>query len=170
ELVPDAPKTPSMTTIEGLSKRTGQPEAEIHKMINSTIERAKGLGLDYRYDNMMWQSTLDAHRISKYAQEAGKGKEYLERIFYSVFTENKLLTDHDQLTGLAEEVGLDGEKVRAILADETAYAAEVEKDKQEAAEHQVSGVPFFIVNNKYAVSGGQPQDVFEQALKQVAEE
>src|SRR5690606_22775585 len=88
ELVPDAPTTPTITTLEGLSKRMGQPVSRVREMVNGTIRRAKGLGLEYRYDNMMWQSTLNAHRVAKYAQEVGKGTEYQERIFYAVFTEN----------------------------------------------------------------------------------
>src|SRR5690606_30278872 len=127
-------------------------------------------GLDYRYDNMMWQSTLDAHRVAKYAQEVGKGTEYQERIFYAVFTENKFLPDHDQLTALAVEVGLDEEAVRKILKDKNAYLKDVRNDMKEARSLGVSGVPFFVFNRKYAVSGGQPQEVFEKALKQIVEE
>ena len=81
---------------------------------------------------MMWQSTLKAHRVAKYAQEVGKDIEYQERIFYAVFTENKFLPDNEQLIGLAKEVGLDEEKVRKVAEDENAYLAEVHKDINEA--------------------------------------
>lgn len=170
ELVPDAPTTPTITTLEGLSKRIGQPVSKIREMVESTTQRAKKLGLDYRYDNMMWQSTLNAHRVGKYAQEVGKAMEYQERIFYAVFTENKFLPDNEQLVDLAKDVGLDEEAVRKIVEDKNAYLTEVENDKNEARRIQVTGVPFFVINGKYAISGGQPQEVFENALKQIVEE
>ncbi len=93
-----------------------------------------------------------------------------ERIFYAVFTENKFLPNTDQLVALAKEVGLDEEKVREIAEDHNAYLTEVEKDINEAISMRISGVPFFVFNDKYAVSGAQPQEVFKQALEQIAEE
>lgn len=170
ELVPNAATEPTTKMLDGLSKHTGQPVEQVRQMVDGTIQRAKTLGLDYRYDNMMWQSTLDAHRVAKYAQKMGKGKEYQERIFYAVFTENKFLPDHEQLIALATEVGLDKEEVRKVIEDDHAYLDEVEKDKSEARQYQVGGVPFFVINNKYSISGAQPQQLFESALKQVAEE
>ncbi|MFZ0447300.1 MAG: DsbA family protein [Bacillus sp. (in: firmicutes)] len=71
ELVPNGATEPTTIMLEGLSKHTGMPESKVRQMVQRTIERAKGLGLDYRYDNMMWQSTLNAHRVEKYAQEEG---------------------------------------------------------------------------------------------------
>ncbi|GAB2541469.1 hypothetical protein GCM10026983_09950 [Gracilibacillus alcaliphilus] len=119
---------------------------------------------------MMWQNTLNAHRVAKYAQEIGKAQEYQERIFYAVFTEIIFLPDNEQLITLAKEVGLDEDAVREIVEDENAYLAEVENDKMEASKLQMTGVPYFVINRKYAISGGQPQEVFENALKQIAEE
>ena len=170
ELIPNGATEPTTKMLEGLSKHTGMPESQVRQMVQGTIERAKGLGLDYRYDNMMWQSTLNAHRVAKYAQEVSKGVEYQERIFYAVFTENKFLPDNEQLIGLAKEVGLDEEKVRSILEDENAYLADVQKDIKEARSMQITGVPYFVINNKYAVSGAQPKEVFKEALEKIAEE
>lgn len=170
ELVPNGATSPTTTMLEGLSKRTGQPVAKVREMVEGTIQRAKSLGLDYRYDNMMWQSTLNAHRVGKYAQEMGKGAEYQERIFYAVFTENKFLPDNEQLIALAKDVGLDEEDVRKILENDGAYLTEVENDKNEARRLNVTGVPFFVINNKYTISGAQSQDTFKNALEQIAEE
>jgi predicted DsbA family dithiol-disulfide isomerase len=170
ELVPIGETKPTTTMLEGLSKRTGMPVANLHQQIQGTIDRAASLGLDYRYDNMMWQSTLDAHRVAKYAQEAGKGTEYQERIFYAIFTENKFLPDNEQLIALAKEVGLDEDAVRTIVKDDKAYLADVEKDIAEARKLRVTGVPFFVFNNKYTISGAQPQEVLQNALEKIAEE
>ena len=156
--------------LDGLARHIGQPVNQVRQMVQGTIDRAKTLDLDYRYDNMMWQSTLKAHRVAKFAQEVGKGTEYQERIFYAVFTENKFLPDTEQLVALAKEVGLDEEKVRAIAEDDNAYLAEVENDINEAKSMRISGVPFFVLNDKYSISGAQPQEVFKQALEQIAKE
>ncbi|MDW0118577.1 DsbA family oxidoreductase [Sporosarcina thermotolerans] len=170
ELVPDAPSKPTITTIEGLSHRTGKSKEEVRDMLQGTIERAKGLGLEYNYDNMMWQKTLNAHRVAKFAHEVGKEREYQERIFHAVFTENKFLPDNEQLISLAREVDLDVNIVRTILEDHNAYLDEVEADKAEAMALRITGVPFFLFNDKYAVTGGQPGEVFRNVLKKVAEE
>ena len=170
ELVPNGETKPTITMLKGLSKRTGMPVTNLRQQIQGTIDRAAGLGLDYRYDNMMWQSTLDAHRIEKYSQEAGKGTEYQERTFYAVFTENKFLPDNEQLIALAKEVDLDEDAVRAIVEDDRAYLTDVEKDIAEARQLRVTGVPFFLFNNKYTISGAQPQEVFRNAIEKFAEE
>lgn len=170
ELVPDGATSPTTTMLEGLSKRIGQPVSKVREMVESTIQRAKSLGLDYRYDNMMWQSTLNAHRVGKYAQEMGKGMEYQERVFFAVFTENKFLPDNEQLLALAKDVGLDEKAVREIPENDNAYLAEVENDKNEATRLRVTGVPFFVINNKYTISGAQSQDTFKNALEQIAKE
>ena len=74
--------------------------------------------------------------------------------------ENKFLLDNEQFIALAKEVGLDEDAVHAILVDSKAYLADIEKDIAEARQIQATGVPFFVFNNKYAISGGQPQEVF----------
>ncbi len=74
------------------------------------------------------------------------------------FTENKFLPDNNQLIALAADIGLDQEEVKKMVEDEQAYLAEVEKDKNEAKRPQITGVPFFVFNNKYGISGAQPRD------------
>lgn len=76
------------------------------------------------------------------------------------FTENKFLPDNNQLIALAADIGLDQEEVKKMVEDEQAYLAEVEKDKNEAKRLQITGVPFFVFNNKYGISGAQPRDHF----------
>ncbi|MEH7126270.1 DsbA family protein [Bacillus sp. JJ1773] len=84
--------------------------------------------------------------------------------------ENKFLPNNEQLIGLAIEVGLNEEKVKSILEDENAYLADVQNDIKDARSMQISGVPFFVMNNKYSVSGAQPKEVFKEALEKIAEE
>lgn len=170
ELTPNGPTEPNQNMLENLSAQKGQPLEAIKQMVQGVASRAKAIGLDYQFDNLLAQSTLDAHRLAKYAAEVGKAAEYNERIFHAVFTENKFLPNHDQLIELATEVGLDKDKVRVVVEDKQTYLAEVEQDKNDARQLQISGVPFFVINNKYALSGAQTRADFENALEEIAKE
>ncbi len=170
ELTPNGATEPNKNMLDDLSDKKGQPVEAIKQMVQGVIDRAKSIGLDYQFDNMMAQSTLDAHRVGKYAAEVDKEVAYHERIFHAVFTENKFLPDHDQLVALAIEVGLDRDKVSAIIEDKNAYLAEVDADKNEAKRLQITGVPFFVINNKYALSGAQTKADFENALEEIVKE
>ncbi|WP_052380333.1 DsbA family oxidoreductase [Paenibacillus camerounensis] len=170
QLMPDAPTTPEQTMLEAYSQHVGKPIHMIHEIISGPIARAKSIGIDIRFDNLMSQSTLKAHRVAKYAQEMGKGELLQDRLFYSLFTENKFLADTEQLVEIAKQVGLDEEAVRKVANDETAYLSEVQNDKNAAAKLGVRGVPYYVFNNQYAVSGAQPQAVFAKLLDQLKEE
>lgn len=170
ELNPNGATEPNKGMLEDLSEQQGQPLEAIKRMVHGVVDRAKCIGLDYKFDEMLAQSTLDAHRVGKYAAEVGQEADYHERIFHAVFTENKFLPDHDQLVELATDVGLDQDKVRAIIKDKDAYLTEVETDKNEAKQLQITGVPFFVINNKYALSGAQTKADFENALEEIAKE
>lgn len=170
ELNPNAPTEPTKGMLEDLSEQKGQPLEAIQQMVRGVIERATSIGLDYKFDDMLSQNTLDAHRVGKYAAEVGKAVDYHERIFHAVFTENKFLPNHDQLIELATEVGLDKDKVRTIIEDKNTYLSEVESDKNQARQLQITGVPFFVINHKYALSGAQTKADFENALEEIAKE
>ncbi|WP_052380332.1 DsbA family oxidoreductase [Paenibacillus camerounensis] len=170
QLMPDAPTTPTQTMLEAFSQHLGQPIAKVLEMISGPIERGKSLGIDFNFDNLLSQSTLKAHRVAKYAQEMGKADLLQDRLFYSIFTENKFLPDTEQLVEIAKQVGLDEEAVRKIANDETAYLSEVQKDKLEASRIGVTGVPFYVFNNKYAMSGAQPQEVYVEVFEKLKEE
>lgn len=169
ELSPNGPTEPTIGMLEDLSKRKGQPIESIKQMVQGIVARAKGIGLDYRFDDMLAQDTLVAHRLAKYAAEVDKAAEYNERILHGVFTENKFLPDRDQLTALTTDIGLDQEKVYEIIDDKQAYLAEVEQDKNEARQLQIAGVPFFVINNKYALSGAQTKADFVNAIEEIAD-
>src|SRR5690606_11587450 len=93
-----------------------------------------------------------------------------EKLLYSYFTENKRLSDFDTLATIAEQSGLDREEALAVLRDENAYADDVRYDIRTAQEIGVRGVPFFVINQKYAISGAQPLETFTSALEKVWEE
>src|SRR5690625_4802769 len=96
ELSPNGPTEPTLSVLDELSKKYGRSKEEVQQMTGQTVERAKTLGLEYNYDNLMSQDTLKAHRVAKLAEEEGKDKEFQERAFYGVFTENVFLPDTDR--------------------------------------------------------------------------
>src|SRR5699024_5953399 len=127
-------------------------------------------GLDFNFDEMKPTNTFTAHRLTKYAETIDKGNDLTEALLAAHFIEGKDVGHIDELAAIAASVGIDVEKAKEVITNEDAYRAEVEKDLQEAKEFQITGVPFFIFNRKYAVSGAQPEEAFKQALEQVWEE
>lgn len=132
-------------------------------------QMAKEAGLEYHLDSVILTNTFDAHRLTMFAKTKGLMKEMTERILRAYFTESKHIGDHATLTDLAVEVGLDREETANMLAG-NAMADEVRADEQTGQRYGISGVPFFLINKKYALSGAQPTEVFVQALEKVMAE
>jgi len=170
ELDPTAPNKKTHTMKNLMKQKTCGNQEQADQMIQSLVDRADGLGLEYNYDNLLSQNTYKAHRVGKLAKEKEKELEFHEALFKAVFTDNYFLPDNDQLLELSKNIGLDEEKVRYVLEHEEAYKDQVEEDKTLAQQIGISSVPFFVINDKYAIQGAQPQETFEQALKTVAEE
>lgn len=170
QLTPEAPTKSGTYFLQFISQHMGAPIEKIEEMIAGTTERAKSLGLDYHFEELMHQSTLKAHRVAKFAKEQGLEKEFNERLFYGVFTENVFLPDTETLVKLAQEVDLDGDKVRAVAEDEQAYLADVEQDFYTASQIGVQGVPYYVFNDQYAVSGAQPEELFVELLEKLKNE
>lgn len=169
QLDPDANDDPELNFYEIFSKLKGIPIDQA-KMMNEQIgKQAAQIGLTYNFDTMRYPNTLDAHRVAKYADTKGKGAEITERFLYAHFTESKLLSDADTLVELAKEVGLDEEEVREVVETKK-FEKKVDEDIDLARQLGVQGVPFFVFNEKYAVSGAQPTETFLSALEKVWEE
>ncbi|MDU1848175.1 MAG: DsbA family oxidoreductase [Niallia nealsonii] len=141
------------------------------KNANSNVgSQAASTGLKYDFDNMKPTNTFAAHRLTKYAQTVGKEKELTEKLLYSYFTEGKLISDHNTLVGIGKSVGLEEEDQRKVLADSTSFANDVRIDEALASQIGVTGVPFFVINQKYSISGAQPLETFKRVLEQVWQE
>jgi predicted DsbA family dithiol-disulfide isomerase len=154
---------------ESLAKKYGMSIAQAKANTDRVVQMAKEVGLEYHMDTQILTNTFDAHRLTMYAKTQGKMQEMTERILRAYFTESKHIGDHETLTELAVEVGLDREAVEKMLASYV-MADEVRADEQTAQQYGVTGVPFFLINKKYALTGAQPTDVFVQALKKVIAE
>jgi predicted DsbA family dithiol-disulfide isomerase len=130
---------------------------------------AKEVGLTYNFDKAIVANSFDAHRFSHLAKKYGLQDLAEERLFAAYFTEGKNTADHQTLVELGEEIGLDPQEVRSILQSNL-YADEVYKDIEEAERIGVTGVPFFVFNRRYAVSGAQPPETFLEILNKSFDE
>lgn len=148
---------------EHLAEKYGKSLAEAQMMLDSVTQRAKEAGLDYHFEKSVSFNTFDAHRVAQKAKEKGLGLEMEEALFKGYFTDGKDLGDREVLKAEALKVGLSEEDFDVALTDDK-YAFEVKSDIQEAANLGITGVPFFVFNRKYGVSGAQPVEAFTQTL------
>ncbi|MEI3598308.1 MULTISPECIES: DsbA family oxidoreductase [unclassified Oceanobacillus] len=169
QLDPTAEHIPGKDFYKTFSELKGISLDEVKRMNEQVSAQAKLVGLDYRFDTMQYANTFDAHRLFHYAEQKGKGEAMTERLLHAYFTESELLSDIDTLVKLAAEVGLDPEETSRMLQSKK-YSQKVKEDIAVAHELGVQGVPFFVFNEKYALSGAQPSEVFSQALAKVWEE
>jgi predicted DsbA family dithiol-disulfide isomerase len=112
-------------------------------------------------------NTIDAHRLVLFAAERGQEWPMADALFAAHFTEGRDLNDADQLVAVAESVGLDAAEVRAYLAG-TAGIAEVQASQEQAERLGITGVPFYVIDGRYGLSGAQPVEVFVRALDELA--
>jgi predicted DsbA family dithiol-disulfide isomerase len=169
QLDPEMEYVPNQSVHEYLGKRKGATAKEGKQMNDSMAAIAKEVGLEYNFDKAIINNTFDAHRLLHLAKTKGLQNEMKERLFKAYYTEGRNIGDLSTLVQLGEEVGLSADEIKNTLQSD-AYANEVELDQYEAQQVGVRGVPFFVFNNKYAVSGAQPTNVFTQVLQQVWEE
>lgn len=134
----------------------------VHEQMTGT---AKEVGLTYNFDKAVIANSFDAHRLIQLAKKHQLGDAAEERLFYAYFTEGKDMSNHETLLELGAEIGLDKAEITAVLQSGD-LAAAVNKDVDEARQLGIRGVPFFVLDRKYGVSGAQPVDAFTQALDQ----
>lgn len=170
QLEPGATYDPDKTYLEAMVDRKNASPDQMKQSFGQINEMATDAGLEYNFDTMKLADTFPAHRVFQYAKEEGQGIPYYNKLYEAHFTNGELISDADVLARIASEVGLDQARTREILDNEAENKEAVVQDIQEAGQVGVQGVPFFVFNNKYAVSGAQPVDVFEQVLDQVYEE
>ncbi|MFI5497844.1 DsbA family oxidoreductase [Nocardia asteroides] len=127
--------------------------------------QAAQLGLPYQTSGRDYGNSFDMHRLLHFALGQGKQDALLDALYAGNFAESEpVFADPERLVALAVRAGLDETAVRGVLADPRAYAEDVRRDEREAAQLGATGVPFFVFDSKYAVSGAQPAEVFTQAL------
>ena len=165
QLDPSAPHDHTVDTVAMLSSKYGMTPERADAVQREMEARAAQDGLTYHLDGQRFGNTADAHRLLQYAKTVGAQERLLEAMYRTYFTDGGSVFDAEALTALATEVGLDEAEVAAVLASDR-YRDEVEADIEQAREYGVSGVPFYVLDGKYAVSGAQGQEVFKAALEQ----
>lgn len=169
QLEPDLKTQAEEDTTEHFSKRKGISKAQAAQMFEQVTAVAKEVGLNFNLEKTVVANSFMAHRFIQYAQSKGLGNEAEEALFICYFVDNKNIDDVAVLQNLGEEIGLEKEAlIQLLLSNE--FAEKVNQDIQMAQDLGVNGVPFFVFNNKYAVSGAQSPEVFLQTLEQTWKE
>lgn len=169
ELNPNSKKKMDGNIHEIIAKKYGISVEQARVSNNQIVEQAKAVGINYNFDDLIPTNTFDAHRLSHYAKTKGKANELSERILKAYFVDALNISDYTTLASLAGEVGLDSHEALKVL-DSDQYGKEVRKDEENASRLGINGVPYFIFNNKYAVSGAQPSELFLEVLEKVKKE
>ena len=165
QLDPEMKNEPGKDLYSYLAERKGFSLEQSKQMHASVSQMAAAVGLQYDFDRAVIANSFDAHRVMQMAKSLGLGDAAEERIFRAYFTEGKNTGDAETLATLAAEIGMDKEAVLQMLGTD-AYADEVRHEIQEGQALGLRGVPFFVIDRKYGVSGAQEPAVFSEALQQ----
>lgn len=169
QLNPDMVTDPSVNINQYLADAKGWTLDYAQQMNNHVTEMAAEVGLTYHMDNAVVANSFNAHRFTHLAKKHGLGANAEEALFKAYFTDGKNVDDTDTLIELGTSIGLNAEEVKQTLATD-AYADAVKHDIAEAQYLGIKGVPFFVMNSKYGVSGAQAVPVFTQTLEKAFEE
>lgn len=166
ELSPDTPVDFQGGEADYLATHKGVSRAQAQQMLDRVTGVAADAGLEYRFDLLQHTNTVKAHELLHFAKEQGRQLELAERLMSAYFTEGRHLGQVDELVALATDAGLDADAAREALRTGRHLDA-VRADQAQARAYGISGVPFFVIDGKYGVSGAQPADAFAQIVRQV---
>ncbi|MDW5325211.1 DsbA family oxidoreductase [Plantactinospora sp. KLBMP9567] len=164
QLDPSYPKGEPRPVPEALRSKLGASAAQVAAMQGHVTSLAAEEGLDYHLDQSIMANTFDAHRLTHLAREYGLGAELHERLMRANLIEAENVDDPETLVRLATEVGVPAEAARRVLAGDE-YATDVEADIAQARAFGANGVPFFVLDRRYGISGAQPTEAFLSALR-----
>ena len=165
ELAPDTPVDFDGSPVDYLSQRKGLPVAEVEQMLERVTGIAESVGLHYDYDSVHQTNTVISHELLHYAKAHGRQLDMKERLLKAYFVDGRHVGRIADLADLAAEIGLDRDDViRALTAHD--FLSDVKADVAQANAYGIQGVPFFVIDGKYGISGAQDPDTFAQALRQ----
>jgi predicted DsbA family dithiol-disulfide isomerase len=165
ELDPTAPARREVDNAERLAAKYGMSREQAVESQTRLTQTAAQEGLQFRFDVSKSGNTFNAHRLLHLARERGKQDEAKERLMRAYFSEAEPIGDVDTLVRLVAEVGISPAEAQAVLSGDD-YTEEVRAEEREATELGISGVPFFVIDRRYGVSGAQSPDILLQALEQ----
>lgn len=164
ELDPGTDSSLGMTTVEMLSRKYGMSMEQAKSSSEGVAQQAAAVGLTFRMEGTLSLNTFKAHRLAHYAEAQGKGAEMATRLLKAYFSDNLNIDNSEQLSVLAAEVGLDAGAALEVLQSDR-YADTVRAQEQEGSQLGIKGVPFFVIDRKYAISGAQQPEVFLETLR-----
>ncbi|MCU1585343.1 MAG: disulfide bond formation protein DsbA [Microbacteriaceae bacterium] len=169
ELAPDTPVDFEGTPVDYLSERKGIPAEQVSRMLENVTNIAASVGLDYDYDHVHQTNTVKAHELIHYAKSHGRQLDMKERLLKAYFVNGEHVGRIEDLADIAAEIGFDrADVVRALESEK--FLADVKADVALATEYGIQGVPFFVIDGKYGVSGAQDAATFANVLAQVRDE
>jgi len=164
ELSPDTPVDFDGDEIDFLSGHKGMPREQVEQMLSHVTGVAENAGLQYRFDLLQHTNTVKAHELLHFAKANDLQHEMEERLMSAYFTEGKHVGRVDDLVELATEVGLDADQAREAL-ESSRHLQDVRQDQAQAQAYGIQGVPFFVIDGQYGISGAQPPAAFENVLR-----
>ena len=164
QLAPELQTQPDKNIHQFLAEHKGMSIAQAKGMNDHVTQLAEQVGLVYNFDRSVVANSFSAHRFTHFAKQYGKQDGAEELLFRSYFTDGKNIDDYPTLVQLGAEIGLDTDALKTAL-ENGRYADDVRADIYEARQVGVRGVPFFVFNRKYAVSGAQESSVFLETLE-----
>jgi predicted DsbA family dithiol-disulfide isomerase len=169
ELAPDTPVDFAGSEIDFLVSHKGMPAGQVESMLRQMTELASSEGLSYDFDSLQHTNTVKAHELLHLAKARGRQLEMSERLFAAYFEEGRHVGRVEDLADLAAEIGLDRDEVVTALTEGT-YLPAVQADKEQAMAYGISGVPFFVIDGRFGVSGAQDPTVLLDVLQKAAAE
>ena len=163
QLDPSIPEHYDGTELEYLSKRKGMPTDQVVQMLRTVEDAARGEGLDYDFEHLVVANSYPAHELLHLAKERGVADAVKEALLSAHFEKAQDTGDREVLVRIGSDAGLDADEIRAAL-DDGRYRDAVAADIAQAAALGISGVPFFVIDGRYGVSGAQPAELFTRAL------
>jgi predicted DsbA family dithiol-disulfide isomerase len=164
QLDPSTPRDATVSITDHLASKYGVSADRARQMQEQVRATAEAEGLDFRMDGIKPENTLDAHRLLHLAKARGRQAELKEALLDAHFTGARRVGQPAALQEIAVAAGLDAEEVAATLADPSAYATDVGADIEQARRYGIRGVPFFVIDQKYGISGAQPAETLTAAL------
>jgi len=163
-LNPDQVTEPNKSSQEYLAEAKGWTLEQTKEITSNVSNMAAQEGLEYHLDKTVVANSKKAHRLLHLAKASGKGNELKERLLKAYFTDTLNIDDNSVLLSLGKEVGLDETAIQTVLSTDK-YESEVDHDIYESRQLGVRGVPFFVIDRKFGISGAQPDEVFDQTLE-----
>lgn len=165
ELDPQASAVYSRSNTERLAQKYGRSLAEMQDMERNVAAMAAVEGIDFQWQKAKSGNTFNAHRIIHFAQEKGLANQVKEALCHAYMTEGAMIGQPEVVAQIAIQAGLSAVEVEAVLSSDK-YGTDVRQDEALAQQMQISGVPFFVFDQKIALAGAQSRDAFLQALQQ----